>query len=71
MSLRLNIAQQIIFRLREALEKAKIRHNVCEDGWYSCPKSGECFNDYAGKECNCGADQHNEDINKTLRGRKL
>lgn len=44
----------IVERLR------KIRqHATCEDAWYSCPKSGECANERAGSECDCGADDIN------------
>jgi hypothetical protein len=34
-------------------------HYVCEDCWYSCPKSGECCNDDSSSsdECNCGRDK--------------
>ena len=33
-----------------------------EDCWYSCPVTGECCNDGAGDECNCGAVEHNKKI---------
>ena len=51
-----------ILRLRAALEAAKLPHYVCMDCYYSCPKSGECCNDYADDECDCGADAHNAKI---------
>ncbi|KKK50410.1 hypothetical protein LCGC14_3125290 [marine sediment metagenome] len=70
-SLRPDIAQQIIFRLREALEKAKTSHTLCEDTHYSCPKSGECTREWDNEECDCGADQHNKAIDEALKGRKL
>ena len=41
-------------------------HLECEDCWYSCPKSGECCNAEAGKECNCGADRVNAIIDRIL-----
>jgi len=41
-------------------------HFVCEeDCWYSCPLSGECCNDHdAGTACNCGADLHNQNVDR-------
>ena len=57
-------------QLREALSNAKIKHLVVEDCWYSCPKSGECCDDREMEreqaECNCGADDHNQTIDKVL-----
>ena len=42
------------------LEKLRIDHTDCEDGWYSCPKAKNgCLDDRAGDACNCGADEHN------------
>ncbi len=42
---------------------AKRNHEVCDDSWYSCPKSGfGCSNDLAGDECNCGADEQNKKV---------
>ena len=77
---RFDIATQIIARLRDALEKAKISHTRCEDVWYSCLATGECAQDCdcpspgqcsKRHKCDCGADQHNKAIDKALRGRKL
>ena len=54
-------------RLKGALVKAKIPHQVVEgDCWFSCPASGDCCNDNAGTECNCGADAHNNAIEQAL-----
>ena len=47
--------------------KLKIAHATCEDNWYSCPKSGQCANDLAGDDCDCGADEHNERVATALR----
>ncbi len=57
-----------ILRLRAALEAAKIPHHVCvQDGWYSCPKSGECLDDMMDpNKCYCGADAHNAKIDEAL-----
>jgi len=42
------------------LEKLRRGHCSCDDCWYSCPKSEDgCCDDSQGKECNCGADEHN------------
>jgi len=53
--------------LREKLEELRRPHYVCDDCWYSCPKSGE---EYCGNEnpdrCTCGADEHNSIIDEIL-----
>ena len=57
-----------IRRLRAALEAARRPHYVCEDCWYSCPKSGYCCNDETPpNKCNCGADEHNAKIDEALK----
>ena len=45
---------------------AKREHTYCEDSWYSCPLSKEgCANDLIDRmSCNCGAEKHNETVNK-------
>jgi len=54
-------------RLRAALEKSKRSHYYCEDTWYSCPKHPEgCSDEYAGKDCNCGADRWNAYVDGLL-----
>ncbi len=40
-----------------ALCRSQEYHYDCADCWYSCPKSGQCCNDTAGDECNCGYDR--------------
>lgn len=52
--------------LTKELEALRRTHVTCEDCWYSCPKSGECCNEYEGSECNCGADEANERIDAIL-----
>ena len=53
--------------LRAALEAAKIPHYVCDDCFYSCPKSGQCCNNDADPTtCYCGADAHNAKIDEAL-----
>lgn len=48
------------------VEQLRLPHLVVEDCWYSCPKSGECCNDGAGSECDCGADQHNARVDSLI-----
>lgn len=49
------------------LRSMKRKHSECEDSWYSCPKSESgCSNDGAGDECDCGADNANEMIDKAI-----
>ncbi len=48
------------------IQKLKIEHYTCEDGWYSCPKSKEgCF-DERQEGCTCGADKHNFEIDQLI-----
>jgi hypothetical protein len=51
----------------QAINGLKLQHHICdEDGWYSCPASGQCFNEYAGSECDCGADAHNARVDQII-----
>lgn len=53
-----------------ALEKSKIPHTVCDDCWYTCPKSetDRCCNEELPKDkCICGADIHNAAIDAALK----
>jgi hypothetical protein len=60
--------------LVKGLESLKLPHHVCEDAWYSCPKSCNCCNDSANPNaCNCGADKHNQKVDDLIllvKGRK-
>lgn len=54
-------------RLRGGLERCRQRHIECQDGWFSCPKSeGGCFDEGAGDDCTCGADETNAIIDAAL-----
>ena len=55
-------------KLRAVLLRLRTEsHYVCEDCWYSCPKSAECCNDELPKDvCTCGTDLRNEIIDKAL-----
>lgn len=56
--------QKTIDKLWELKRLAIRPHYICEDCWYSCPKSEDgCYNDAEGTECNCGAESHNERVN--------
>lgn len=46
-------------------------HNECEDTFYSCPKSPDGCSDDRQEGCNCGADSHNERVNKILKKLEL
>jgi len=53
--------------LREKLESLYVSHYVCDDCWYSCPKTDQCCNDQNPKDCcNCGADKHNAVVDEIL-----
>lgn len=58
--------------MRQTMERlailAKRTHTYCEDGWYSCPKAEDgCYNDARGPECDCGADEHNAEVDALMR----
>lgn len=53
--------------LEQAIAALRQSHAICDDCWYSCPKSGECCNEGAGDECNCGADALNAKVDAILR----
>ena len=53
--------------LERLAELAKRSHTYCEDGWYSCPKAEDgCFDDSRGPECDCGADEHNAEVDALM-----
>ena len=37
---------------------------VEEDHWYSCWAHPDCLNDNSDGQCNCGADKHNEKVDR-------
>ena len=54
--------------IQELIKLAYMPHYSCEDTWYNCPKHPEgSANDYAGTKCNCGADEHNQQVEKLYR----
>ena len=57
---------EIITDLLDELKKVRRSHTVCEDTWYSCPKT----EDYIGNEdkdyCACGADRVNASIDTII-----
>jgi len=57
-----------IDNILKELEKLRLDHYINdEDCWYSCPKSGECCNGSEDQDhCNCGADKHNEILDKII-----
>ena len=55
----------------EALQNNKRTHYYCEDTWYSCPKHEDgCANDYAGEDCDCGADETNQEFDIVIQACK-
>lgn len=50
----------------EELESLKVGHYICEDCWYSCPKSEDGCCDENADECNCGADYRNQKIDNII-----
>lgn len=63
-------ARLVVAQLRQTLQEVRWRHEMCEDGWYSCPKCPEgCLNDAMPKDkCSCGADYYNKIIDVALAG---
>jgi hypothetical protein len=61
------MSRAILTQALEALEKSKRSHTYCEDSWYSCPKAEDgCADDSRGPECDCGADEFNAELDKTI-----
>ena len=57
--------------LLQALEAARIEHHECDgDPWFSCPLSEHGCADENKKGCTCGADKHNERIDKAIQTAK-
>ncbi|MBD3260668.1 MAG: hypothetical protein GF334_03160 [Candidatus Altiarchaeales archaeon] len=49
------------------LEKLRLEHFCCVDPFYSCPQAiGGCWNPDAGTECDCGADEHNRQLEQVI-----
>lgn len=49
-------------------QMARRSHYDCDDNWYACPLSGSGCSDpvYAKDECNCGAAEHNRQLDAIL-----
>ena len=63
--------KQINTLLLQALEAAKIEHHECDgDPWFSCPLSEQGCADETREGCTCGADKHNERIDKAIQTAK-
>ena len=52
--------------LKTALGSLRRNHEVCEDGFYSCPKAEGYLGFEKEKVCFCGADEINALIDATL-----
>lgn len=52
--------------LREAIKELRRGHSICEDGFYSCPKSEDYCGPEEHSECDCGADDDNDFIDHML-----
>lgn len=60
-------ASELSAGLERLAELAKRNHTYCEDGWYSCPKAEDgCYNEGRGTECDCGADEHNAEVDALM-----
>lgn len=56
--------------LKTILGALRQNHYVCEDGWYSCPKTKDYFGPEDKNVCTCGADATNTLIDATLEETK-
>jgi hypothetical protein len=56
--------------LRTVLLALRRNHEVCEDGFYSCPKAEGYFGPEDHDYCDCGADTTNALIEATLEETK-
>lgn len=68
---RLRLANKIADQcqlIEELASLARKQHYYCEDRWYSCPKEADgCANEAAGEECDCGADEHNAEVDALMQ----
>jgi len=63
----LDAVREKLATLAANVEKLRRHHlDIGEDCWFNCPKSGECCNDGAGDECDCGADEHNKLVDEII-----
>lgn len=47
----------------QQINRLRVPHYICEDPWFSCPKSEEgCANDNAPDECTCIAEEHEQRV---------
>jgi len=53
-------------KIKSFLEKSRREHHSCADGWYSCPLHPEGTTNPYLKECNCGAEKYNTELDKIL-----
>lgn len=57
--------KEFLIIIKELIKLAYREHYHCEDSWYNCPKHPEGAPiDRGEKNCNCGADKHNERVKK-------
>jgi hypothetical protein len=63
-----------VYYLRNVLKSLrKVKHYLCEDGWYSCPKSESYLGDeyesvpIEKRPCFCGMDKTNAKIDAALK----
>lgn len=51
----------------DELEKLKRKHYICEDCFYSCPKSDEgCCDEREEDICKCGVEKHNNKLDEII-----
>lgn len=57
--------RELHYLIRQLKDAALRQHYYCPDNWYSCPKAPEgCADDAQGEDCNCGANEHNHQVEK-------
>lgn len=66
------VAMDDVAALRKVVDAlsqmARRSHYDCDDNWYACPLSNSGCSDpmYAKDECNCGAAEHNRQVDAIL-----
>lgn len=65
------IAEQNAVEMLRKLQAALVafamprrEHDECEDPWYSCPKHPDYIGNDDREHCSCGADKHNEKLER-------
>jgi hypothetical protein len=60
---------KLLEQIKRLAELAYRDHDECDDPWYSCTKAanGISHNGWEKGTCNCGADEHNAEVDALIK----